>query len=161
MRDNLPCYLAWVYAGLGEKEKALEQARRAIADYDGDALAKPYAEMALAIVEAQIGDIDSAIAALPHLLEMPNGETCGDLRDKSALGPAAQRSAFPKALRRAPERKLTTTRYVDAGKITRFMLPRRRIRPPRQTRSYMKTAVLFSAAALWCIPCLRQGAKRR
>jgi TolB-like protein/class 3 adenylate cyclase/Tfp pilus assembly protein PilF len=71
--------LAQVYAGLGEKEKALEQARRAVADYDGDALAKPYAEMALATVQAQVGDIDSAIATLPHLLEMPNGETCGDL----------------------------------------------------------------------------------
>ena len=77
---TLPCYLAWVYAGLGEKEKALEQARHAIADYDNDALAKPFAETSLAIVEAQTGDIDSAIAAFPHLLEVPNGETCGDLR---------------------------------------------------------------------------------
>jgi tetratricopeptide (TPR) repeat protein len=77
---NLPCYLAWVYAGLGDKEKALEQARRAIADYDSDAVVKPFAETSLAIVEAQLGDIDSAIAALPHLLEVPNGETCGDLR---------------------------------------------------------------------------------
>src|SRR4029077_15707548 len=41
---NLPCYLAWVYAGLGEKEKALEQARRAITDYENDALVKPFAE---------------------------------------------------------------------------------------------------------------------
>jgi TolB-like protein/Tfp pilus assembly protein PilF/class 3 adenylate cyclase len=77
---QLPCYLAWVYAGLGEKEKALEQARRGITDYDSDALSKPFAETALAIVEAQLGDIDSAIAALPHLLEVPNGETCGELR---------------------------------------------------------------------------------
>jgi tetratricopeptide (TPR) repeat protein len=77
---NLPCYLSWVYAGLGEKEKALEQARDAIADYESDALVKPFAEASLAIVEAQVGDIDSAIAALPHLLEVPNGETRGDLR---------------------------------------------------------------------------------
>src|SRR5436309_6840307 len=68
---ELPAYLAWVYAGLGEKEKALEQARHAIADYDGDALCKPFAETSLAIVEAQLGDIDSALAALPHLLEVP------------------------------------------------------------------------------------------
>src|SRR4029450_9816323 len=73
---DLPCYLAWVYAGLGEKEKALEQARHAITDYDNDALVKPFAETSLALVEAQTGDIDSAIAALPHLLELPNGETC-------------------------------------------------------------------------------------
>jgi TolB-like protein/Tfp pilus assembly protein PilF/class 3 adenylate cyclase len=76
----LPSCLSQVYAGLGEKEKALEQARHAISDYDGDALAKPFAEIALATVEAQLGDIDSAIAALPHLLEVPNGETVGDLQ---------------------------------------------------------------------------------
>ena len=65
---NLPCYLALVYAGLGEKEKALEQARHAISDYDNDALVKPFAETSLAIIQAQTGDIDSAIAALPNLL---------------------------------------------------------------------------------------------
>jgi len=27
-------------------------------------------------------------------------------------------------------------------------------RLPRQTMTYMKTAVLFGAAALWCVPCL-------
>src|SRR5437762_4027734 len=77
---QLPCHLAWAYAGLGEKEKALEQARQAITDYDNDALSKPFAETALAIVQAQTGDIDSAIAALPHLLEAPNGVTVGNLR---------------------------------------------------------------------------------
>src|SRR5262249_40880992 len=50
---QLPSYLAWVYTGLGEKEKALEQARHAIADYNSDALAKPFAETTLAIVQAQ------------------------------------------------------------------------------------------------------------
>ena len=38
---TLPCRLARAYAGLGEKEKALEQARQAVANYDSDALAKP------------------------------------------------------------------------------------------------------------------------
>jgi TolB-like protein/class 3 adenylate cyclase/Tfp pilus assembly protein PilF len=92
----LPVCLAQVYAGLGEKEKALEQARHAIADYDGDALAKPYAEVALATVQAQVGDIDSAIAALPHLLEMPNGETCGDLRINPFWDPLRQDPRFKK-----------------------------------------------------------------
>ena len=57
---NLPCYLAWVYAGLGEKEKALEQARHAITDDEGDALSKPFAETSLAIVQAR-GDLIEAI----------------------------------------------------------------------------------------------------
>ena len=93
---NLPSYLAWVYAGLGEREKALEQARHAIADYDSDALAKPFAETALAIVQAQTGDIDSAIAALPHLLEVPNGETCGDLRINPLWDPLREDPRFEK-----------------------------------------------------------------
>jgi TolB-like protein/class 3 adenylate cyclase/Tfp pilus assembly protein PilF len=93
---KLPCYLAWVYAGLGEKEKALQQARHAISDYDNDALVKPFAEASLAIVQAQTGDIDSAIAALPHLLEMPNGETCGDLQTNPLWDPLRQDPRFQK-----------------------------------------------------------------
>ena len=93
---QLRCYLAWVYAGLGEKEKALEQAHHAIADYDNDALAKPFAQTALAIVEAQLGDIDSAIAALPHLLEAPNGETCADLQFNPLWDPLRKDPRFQK-----------------------------------------------------------------
>lgn len=74
----------------------MEQARHAIADYDGDALAKPYAEVALATVQAQVGDINSAIAALPHLLEMPNGETCGDLRTNPFWDPLRKDPRFQK-----------------------------------------------------------------
>jgi TolB-like protein/class 3 adenylate cyclase/Tfp pilus assembly protein PilF len=93
---NLPCYLAWVYAGLGEKEKALDQARHAIADYDSDALVKPFAETSLAVVQAQTGDIDSAISALPHLLEVPNGETCGGLRLNPLWDPLRKDPRFQK-----------------------------------------------------------------
>ena len=93
---QLPCHLAWAYAGLGEKEKALEQARQAITDYDNDALSKPFAETALAIVQAQTGDIDSAIAALPHLLEAPNGVTVGNLRSDPIWDPLRNDPRFQK-----------------------------------------------------------------
>jgi TolB-like protein/class 3 adenylate cyclase/Tfp pilus assembly protein PilF len=93
---KLPCYLAWVYAGLGEKEKALEQARHAITDYDNDALVKPFAEASLAIVEAQTGDIDSAIAALPHLLEVPNGEIGSELQLNPLWDPLRKDARFQK-----------------------------------------------------------------
>jgi TolB-like protein/Tfp pilus assembly protein PilF/class 3 adenylate cyclase len=93
---QLPCYLAWAYAGLGEKEKALGEARHAINDYDRDALSKPFAESALAIVQAQVGDIDSAISALPHLLEVPNGETCGDLQVSPLWDPLRNDPRFQK-----------------------------------------------------------------
>jgi TolB-like protein/class 3 adenylate cyclase/Tfp pilus assembly protein PilF len=95
---ELPCYLSWAYLGLGEKEKALEQARHAISDYDSDALAKPFAETSLAIVQAQTGDIDSAIAALPHLLEVPNGETRGDLRINPLWDPLRKDPRFQKLI---------------------------------------------------------------
>jgi len=41
---------------------------------------KPAAEIALAQIQARFGDIDSAIAAIPHLLEVPAGITRADLR---------------------------------------------------------------------------------
>ena len=93
---QLPIYLAWAYAGLGEKDKALEQARQAIADYSTDALSKPFAETALATVQAQTGDIDSAIAALPHLLEVPNGVTVGSLRIDPLWDPLRKDPRFQK-----------------------------------------------------------------
>src|SRR5206468_221297 len=77
---GLPYQLALAYAGLGDKEKALEQARRAVADYETDAVSKPQAEDALAQIQARFGDFDSAIAALPHLLEVPAGINVADLR---------------------------------------------------------------------------------
>jgi TolB-like protein/class 3 adenylate cyclase/Tfp pilus assembly protein PilF len=95
---QLPCYLALANAGLGEKDKALEQARQAIVDYANDALSKPFAEENLAIIQTQFGDIDSAIAALPHLLEVPNGETLGDLRISPNWDPLRKDPRFQKLI---------------------------------------------------------------
>ena len=100
---QLPCYLAVANAYLGEKEKALEQARQAVADYANDALSKPFAEQNLAIIEAQFGDIDSAIAALPHLLEVPNGATTGDLRISPAWDPLRNDPRFQKLCEEKPK----------------------------------------------------------
>ena len=77
---QLRCALAFAYAGLGEKDKALTEARAAVIDYQNDAILKAGAEIALAQVQAQVGNVDDAIAALPHLLEVPNGVTPGLLR---------------------------------------------------------------------------------
>jgi hypothetical protein len=51
-----------------------------VADYETDAVVKPRAEAALAQIQARFGDFDSAIAALPHLLEVPSGINVADLR---------------------------------------------------------------------------------
>jgi tetratricopeptide (TPR) repeat protein len=78
--NGTPNILALAFAGLGEKDKALEQARRSVKDYETDAVDKPAAEIALAQIQARFGDHDAAIAALPHLLEVPAGLTTANLR---------------------------------------------------------------------------------
>ncbi len=50
--NGTPNTLALAYAGLGEKEKALEQAKRAVKDYDNDAVNKPWSETTLAQIQA-------------------------------------------------------------------------------------------------------------
>src|SRR5205823_6193523 len=74
-----PMLPALAYAGLGEKELALKQAQQALKDYETDAIGKAQTEIAVAQIRAQLGDRDAAIAALPHLLEVPAGVTTADL----------------------------------------------------------------------------------
>jgi TolB-like protein/Tfp pilus assembly protein PilF len=78
--NGTPNTLALAYAGLGDKQKALTQAKQAVADYNGDAVNQPPAEIALAQIQARFGEIDAAIAALPHLLEVPAGITTANLK---------------------------------------------------------------------------------
>ena len=98
----LPVVLAQCYAGLGEKDKALAAARQAVVDYEGDALNKPQVEIALAQIEAQLGDVDAAIAALPHLLEVPAGLTPGLLRLDPYWDPLRKDPRFQKLLNSQP-----------------------------------------------------------
>ncbi len=101
--NGLPSTLALAYAGLGEKEKALAQARQAVADYGTDAVNKPNAEIVLAQIQAQFGDLDSAIAALPHLLEVPAGTTQADLKFNPFWDPLRKDPRFEK-LRQEPRK---------------------------------------------------------
>src|SRR6267143_121682 len=78
--NGTPSTLALAYAGLGEKAKALEQGQRSVKDYDMDAVNKPWALTTLAQIQARFGDHDAAIAAIPHLLEVPAGITPADLK---------------------------------------------------------------------------------
>ena len=96
--NGLPWILAFGYAGLGEKEKALEQARQAVKDYETDAVNMPVAEVALAEIQARSGQHDSAIAALPHLLEVPSGITVADLKLNPLWDPLRKDPRFEKLL---------------------------------------------------------------
>ena len=96
--NGVPSTLALAYAGLGEKEKALEQAKRGVTDYDNDAVNKPGAETVLAQVQARFGEVDSAIAAIPHLLEVSAGITVADLKFNPLWDPLRKDPRFAKFL---------------------------------------------------------------
>jgi TolB-like protein len=97
-----PSTLALAYAGLGDKTAALEQARRALAQYDNDAVDKPAAEAVLAQIEAKFGDVESAISAIPHLLEVPAGITRADLRFNPMWDPLRNDPRFQKLISSKP-----------------------------------------------------------
>jgi tetratricopeptide (TPR) repeat protein len=96
--NGVPYSLALAYAGLGDKDKALRQAEQAVKDYSTDAVIKPLAEIARAQIQAHFGDFDSAIAALPHLLEIPAGTTRADLKFNPLWDPLRKDSRFSKLL---------------------------------------------------------------
>ena len=102
--NGLPSILALAYAGLGEKEEALQQARQAVKDYETDAIQKPPAQAALAQIQALFGEHDAALAALPELLQVPAGLTVAFAQAGPDVGSAAQRSALPEADRRGRSR---------------------------------------------------------
>ena len=88
--------LALAYAGLGQKQEALEQARQAVKDFETDAVSKPKAEIVLAQIQARFGDHDAAIAALPHLLDVPAGITTADLKFNPFWDPLRSDPRFQK-----------------------------------------------------------------
>jgi TolB-like protein/Tfp pilus assembly protein PilF len=94
--NGSPMLPALAYAGLGEKEMALKQARQALKDYETDAIGKAQTEIAVAQVQAQLGDRDAAIAALPHLLEVPAGVTTADLKFNPFWDPLRKDPRFQK-----------------------------------------------------------------
>jgi TolB-like protein/Tfp pilus assembly protein PilF len=99
----VPIYLAIAYAGLGDKTNALDEAHRAVAELANDAIAKPYAEAALAQIQARFGDLDSAIAALPRLLEVPAGLNPADLRNDPMWDPLRKDPRFQKLCEGQPK----------------------------------------------------------
>jgi tetratricopeptide (TPR) repeat protein len=100
--NGLPSTLALAYAGLGEKEKALQQASQAVKDYETDAVNKPGAEIVLAQIQARFGETDSAIAALPHLLEVPAGLNIAALKLDPLWDPLRKDPRFQKLLAGEP-----------------------------------------------------------
>ena len=94
--NNTPIALALAYAGLGEKDKALQQAAQAVKDYEGDAVNHPQVQVVLAQIQARFGDIDAGVAALPRLLEVPAGITVADLKFNPLWDPLRKDPRFEK-----------------------------------------------------------------
>jgi tetratricopeptide (TPR) repeat protein len=94
--------LALAYAGLGQKEKALEQAHQAAADFANDAYLGPTTEKYLAKVQARCGEVDTAVATLAHLLEVPNGTDVTGLRLTPFYDPLRKNARFQELLNHPP-----------------------------------------------------------
>jgi serine/threonine-protein kinase len=75
-------HLGAVLAGLGRKEDAVNQGKKAVEllPESEDAFAGPQATAALAEIYAWVGEPDEAFRLLDHLLTVPNGLTVPTLK---------------------------------------------------------------------------------
>ncbi|MGA8277580.1 MAG: tetratricopeptide repeat protein [Rhodanobacteraceae bacterium] len=97
---HLAQILAYAQAGLGDKAAALREVERAVGLAAPDALMRPSMEIPLAQIQAYFGDADAALAALPHLLEEPDGLTLAELRYSPLWDPLRQDPRFDVLLKR-------------------------------------------------------------
>jgi TolB-like protein/class 3 adenylate cyclase/Tfp pilus assembly protein PilF len=65
----LAATLGLMYAGKGDKAAALREGQRALELVGPDVASRPSVEELFARIESQVGDVDAAISALPHLLQ--------------------------------------------------------------------------------------------
>jgi len=94
--SNISQGYAITYAGLGDEEQAMKWAKRSVELNAGDAFLRPRAEATLAQVLAVFGHTDAAVAMVPHLLEVPNGETRASMRLHPVWDPLRTDPAFLK-----------------------------------------------------------------
>ena len=95
-------FLAFVYAGLGQKDKALEAGRRAteLLPTSRDVMVGGFYLAQLAAVEAQVGETQSALDHIERLLAMPAGHvvSTASLRFDPAWDPLRKDPRFQKLI---------------------------------------------------------------
>jgi TolB-like protein/predicted Zn-dependent protease len=90
--------LASAHAGLGEKDQAIELAQRAIAAAGDVITDRTEAGIALAMIQARLGEKEAALASLPRLLEVPYGIAVADLKFNPAWDSLRDDPGFQKLL---------------------------------------------------------------
>jgi TolB-like protein/class 3 adenylate cyclase/Tfp pilus assembly protein PilF len=93
---TLSAFLAWDYSGLGENEKALEEAKRAVAEYKDDTVSSVQTELVLGVVQARAGQVDPALSTISHVLDKPYGTTRAELRLDPMFDPLRKDPRFEK-----------------------------------------------------------------
>jgi len=90
--------LAYAYAGLGRKENALREARRAVEQLpiSKDALLGADIEIERTAVEARVGETDAAIEHIRHLLSIASWLSPGLLRIDPRWAPLRNDPRFRK-----------------------------------------------------------------
>ena len=83
---------------------------KVVAEYEKNALFKPIAETFRANALAQLGEIDAAIAALPHLLQVPGGVHAGELRYSPYWDPLRKDPRFQALLKNPPPARVLAAR---------------------------------------------------
>jgi hypothetical protein len=96
-----------ILAGLGEKDAAIAEGRRAVelTPESADAYDGPYFTASLAQIYAWVGEKDQAFRLLDHLLTIPNGLTVPRLKLDPAWDPLRGDPRFDKIVASiAPEK---------------------------------------------------------
>jgi tetratricopeptide (TPR) repeat protein len=90
------CLLGLIHAGLGNKDQALAEARRAteILPVTTDAFDGPILATNLAVVYTQTGELDEAVAELEKVINLPNGPTPALLRVEPQWDPLRGHRGF-------------------------------------------------------------------
>ncbi|MGA9852541.1 MAG: tetratricopeptide repeat protein [Gammaproteobacteria bacterium] len=96
----LAYFIANAYAVLGKKDEALQWTHRDVVANSTCSLCKAGAEADLAAMQARFGDSDAALAALPHLLTVPNGLTVANLRLDPTWDPLRKDPRFQALLKK-------------------------------------------------------------
>jgi serine/threonine-protein kinase len=98
--------LALAHAGLGNRERALQEAQTTLElrPLDTDALAGPHFLLTLASVQARFGETQEALALLERLLTIPSRFSANSLRNHYLLRPLHNDPAFQALVDREPGR---------------------------------------------------------